>query len=53
MLTKIAGWALIAFAVYYLVTDPAGAAGVVLGVVHGRPPAPSHRSPATCRKDYP
>ena len=35
MLTKIAGWALIAFAAYYLVTDPAGAAGAVLGVLHG------------------
>lgn len=35
MLTKIAGWALIAFAAYYLATDPAGAAGVVVGVLHG------------------
>jgi hypothetical protein len=35
MLTKIAGWALIAFAAYYLATDPAGAAGAVLGILHG------------------
>ena len=29
MLTSIIGWALVAFAVYFLLTDPAGAAGVV------------------------
>jgi hypothetical protein len=33
MLTRIAGWALVAFAIYYLVTDPAGAAGVVQGIL--------------------
>ena len=28
MLTRIIGWALVAFAVYFLVSDPAGASGV-------------------------
>ncbi len=35
MITKLAGWALIAFAAWYMLTDPAGAAGVVLGILHG------------------
>ncbi len=35
MLTKIAGWLAIAFAAWYLLTDPAGAAGVVLGILRG------------------
>ena len=35
MLTRIAGWLAVAFAVYYLVTDPDGAAGVVQGILHG------------------
>jgi hypothetical protein len=35
MLTKLAGWALVAFAAWYLLTDPAGATGVVLGILHG------------------
>lgn len=29
MLTRIIGWLLVAFVVYYLLTDPAGAAGLV------------------------
>ncbi len=35
MITKLAGWALTAFAIYYLCTDPAGAAAAVLGILHG------------------
>ena len=35
MLTKILGWLAIAFAAYYLLTDPDGAADVVQGILHG------------------
>ena len=35
MLTRIAGWALVAFLAYYLLTNPDGAAGVVQGILHG------------------
>jgi hypothetical protein len=35
VITKLAAWALVAFAIYYLVTDPAGAASVVLGILSG------------------
>jgi len=35
VITKIAGWALVAFAIYYLATDPDGAAGFVESVLHG------------------
>lgn len=34
MLKKILMWAAIAFVVYYLATDPHGAAGFVTGVLH-------------------
>ena len=34
MLRKILGWAAIAFAIYYLATDPQGAANVVTGSLH-------------------
>ncbi len=34
MIRKILGWAAIAFAVYYLATDPAGAAAAVTGSLH-------------------
>jgi hypothetical protein len=33
MLTKLAGWLAVAFAVWYLLTDPGGAAGVVSGIL--------------------
>jgi len=33
VITKLAGWLAAAFAIYYLVTDPDGAAGVVLGIL--------------------
>jgi hypothetical protein len=35
MLTRIVGWLLAAFALYYLLTDPAGAAGLVHHVLNG------------------
>ena len=35
MLTKVAGWALIAFLAYYLLSDPDGAAGFAQSVLHG------------------
>ena len=35
MITRIAGWALVAFLAYYLLTNPDGAAGVVLGILGG------------------
>jgi len=35
MLTSIIGWALVAFAVYFLLTDPAGAASVVHSALDG------------------
>jgi hypothetical protein len=38
MITKLAGWALVAFAAFYLFTDPDGAAALVmhlLGLLHG------------------
>jgi len=35
MLTRLAGWLLVAFAGWYLLTNPAGAAGVVLGILGG------------------
>lgn len=35
MLTRIIGWALVAFAVYFLLTDPAGAAGVAHSALDG------------------
>lgn len=34
MLKKILTWAAIAFVIYYLATDPHGAAGFVTGVLH-------------------
>jgi hypothetical protein len=34
-MTRIIGWLLAAFAVWYLLTSPASAAGVVLGILHG------------------
>ncbi len=34
MFRKILGWAAIAFAVYYLATDPQGAASFVTGSLH-------------------
>ena len=34
MIKKILGWAAIAFAIYYLATDPAGAAAAVTGSLH-------------------
>ena len=33
MFTRIIGWLAVAFAVWYLLTDPDGAAGVVLGIL--------------------
>jgi hypothetical protein len=35
MLPRIIGWALVAFAVYYMVTNPDGAAGFVHSVLDG------------------
>ena len=35
MLTRIIGCALVAFAVYFLLTDPAGAAGVAHSALDG------------------
>ena len=35
MLTRLAGWALVAFLAYYLLTNPDGAAGVVTGILNG------------------
>ena len=35
MLTRIIGWALVAFAVYFLLSDPAGAAGVAHSALDG------------------
>jgi len=35
MLPRIIGWALVAFAVYYLVTNPDGAAGFVHSILNG------------------
>jgi hypothetical protein len=33
MLTRLAGWALIAFAAYFLITSPGGAAAFVHGML--------------------
>ena len=44
MFTKIIGWLAVAFAVWYLLTDPDGAAGVVLGILHGLQAAASSLS---------
>jgi len=35
MLPRIIGWALVAFAVFYLVTNPDGAAGIVHSILDG------------------
>jgi hypothetical protein len=35
MLNRIIGWALVAFIVFYLLTNPAGAAGVVHSALDG------------------
>jgi hypothetical protein len=35
MLNRIIGWALVAFIVYYLVTNPEGAAGLVHSILDG------------------
>jgi len=35
MLGKVIRWAIILFVVFYLVTDPTGAAGLVHGVIDG------------------
>jgi hypothetical protein len=35
MLSRIIGWVLVAFVVYYLVTNPDGAAGFVHSVLDG------------------
>jgi len=35
VIARIAGWAAAAFAAWYLLTDPYGAASVVLGILHG------------------
>jgi len=35
MLSRIIGWALVAFVVFYLVTNPDGAAGVVHSILDG------------------
>jgi hypothetical protein len=35
MARRIAGWALVAFAVFYLLTSPGGAAGLVHGLLDG------------------
>jgi hypothetical protein len=35
MLTRLIGWALVAFAIYFLLTDPAGAAGVAHSALNG------------------
>jgi hypothetical protein len=35
MLRKIAGWAIVIFAGFYLLSDPAGAAGAVHGALNG------------------
>ena len=35
MLPRIIGWALVAFVVYYLVTNPDGAAGFVHSILDG------------------
>jgi hypothetical protein len=32
---QLAGWALVAFAVFYLLTDPSGAAGFAHGLLDG------------------
>ena len=32
-MTKLAGWAVIAFIVYYVLSDPGGAAGTVHGLL--------------------
>ncbi len=34
-MTRIIGWALLIFAVWYLLTDPDGAAGLVHGILDG------------------
>jgi hypothetical protein len=34
-MTRALGWLLLAFAAWYLLTNPDGAAGVVLGILHG------------------
>ena len=44
MITKIAGWAAVGFAAWYLLTNPDGAAGVVLGILHGLQAAASSLS---------
>jgi hypothetical protein len=44
MVTRLAGWALIAFAAYYLLTNPEGAAGLVLGIIDGLRQAASSMS---------
>jgi hypothetical protein len=35
MLKKVLAWGAVAFAIYYLATDPHGAAGLVTGVLNG------------------
>jgi hypothetical protein len=35
MFTRIIGWALVAFALYFLLTDPTGAAGVAHSALDG------------------
>jgi len=35
MLPRIVGWLAAAFAVWYLLSNPDGAAGIVLGMLHG------------------
>jgi hypothetical protein len=35
MTRRLAGWALVAFAVFYMLTSPDGAAGLVHGVLGG------------------
>jgi hypothetical protein len=35
MVMRLAGWALIVFAVFYLLTNPGGAAGIVHGLLDG------------------
>jgi hypothetical protein len=44
MLTRIIGWALVAFAVYFLLSDPAGAAGVAHSALDGLQHAASQLS---------
>lgn len=43
-MTRIIGWAALAFAAYYLLTNPDGAAGLVHGILDGLRQAASSMS---------